>query len=220
MAKMNYLAHAQLTHLNDELIAQKQQQLTDYLTKTTLQPATWHYLIPELGEGGACSLFGKLQDTPFSLRDHLAQNAEPSLQVLQSLVHYVQMHTAIDWCGIYQKRPINGQVQLIKLAYFGAPSRPLFPLNKEFAALSNNVQVGLFAKASIINNVEHYIAQGGQYYTCDPKVKAESCLPILSANGEVLGIVDAEAFTLDVFTKELQALLVAVCLVAAQHLPA
>ena len=74
---------------------------------------------------------------------------------------------------------------LVKLSYFGAPSRAEFPLTDEFAAISNNSTVGLSGKARIINDVPAYLTKGGEYYTCDPKVLAEACIPLFDAQGQV-----------------------------------
>ncbi|MEO2266844.1 GAF domain-containing protein [Pseudoalteromonas pernae] len=196
-----------------------QTQLRDYLGEAAPQ-VQWQYLIPELGEGGACSLFGHLQDEPFSLTEHLDTNAQPQLSKLQAIVDFVVEQSGVDWFGIYQSRDVDGEPQLLKLAYHGAPSRPLFPINEAFAATSNNVQVVMSGKARIINDVEDYVAKGGEYYTCDPKVKSESCLPLYSQQGKVVGIVDAEAFSKDFFTPERIALLVAACQEIVEHLPA
>ena len=74
------------------------------------------------------------------------------------------------------------------------------------------MQVALSHQGRIINNVEHYLAQGGQYYTCDPKVKAEVCLPLFNTQKECIGIVDAEAFNADFFDEKILAILVACCI--------
>ncbi len=101
----------------------------------------------------------------------------------------------------------------MKLSYFGAPSRAEFPLTAEFAAISNNVTVGLSGKARIINDVPAYLATGGEYYTCDPKVLAEACIPLFDGSGQVTGIIDSEAFAKDFFNGRELALLIATALV-------
>ena len=125
------------------------------------------------------------------------------------------------WFGIYQARQNPaGEAVLVKLSYFGAPSRAEFPLTAEFAAISNNSTVGLSGKARVINSVASYLQQGGEYYTCDPKVQAEACLPLYAQSGRILGIVDAEDFQPEVFNPQALALLVAVCLTIPDYLPA
>ncbi len=57
-----------------------------------------------------------------------------------------------------------------------------------------------------------YLAAGGEYYTCDPKVQAEACLPLVNASGQVLGIIDSEAFEKQIFAGDELALLCAVAL--------
>ncbi|MFY8272840.1 GAF domain-containing protein [Pseudoalteromonas sp. SSDWG2] len=215
---LSYSQHAQCD-VNNAQAEQAHTLLSQFLLNAQ-SPVQWQYLIPELGEGGACSLFGHLQDEPFNLQQYIAPESEANLAQLQGIVDFVVEHTGVDWFGIYQSRDIDGEQQLLKLAYHGAPSRPLFPMNAAFAATSNNVQVAISGKARIINDVEDYVAKGGEYYTCDPKVKSETCLPLYSQEGKVVGIVDAEAFSKDFFTPERIALLVAACKEIVKHLPA
>jgi L-methionine (R)-S-oxide reductase len=67
--------------------------------------------------------------------------------------------------------------------------------------------------------VAAYLGTGGEYYTCDPKVQAEACLPLFDQSGKITGIVDAEDFNKNVFTADAMALLVAVCLTIPSYLP-
>lgn len=209
-------AYLTLTKLDidENLIQTELEQLEQFMVNSTLPPIRWEYQIPELGEGGACSLFGYLQDEPFKLTDYLPQNllTAKKLAQLQLVVSYVIEKTQVDWFGIYQNTLTPQGKQLLKLAYVGAPSRPLFPLTEAFAKGSNNVQVALSGQGRVINNVEEYIAAGGEYYTCDPKVKSEACLALFDAHQHCVGIVDAEAFKNDFFTAQTQALLIACCI--------
>ncbi|WP_151172420.1 GAF domain-containing protein [Pseudoalteromonas ruthenica] len=214
---LSYLENAQLS-AEPKLVANKQQALQQYLNNASAD-VRWQYQVPELGEGGACSLFGHLQEQPFDLREHLPSSSEAKLRKLQAIVDFVVQESGVDWFGIYQSQHIEGQPRLLKLAYYGAPSRPLFPINPDFATTSNNVQVALSGVARVINDVEDYVANGGEYYTCDPKVKAESCLPLYDETGKVVGIIDAEAFTDKFFTPDQVALLIAACLEISKHLP-
>lgn len=209
----SYLNIAQLD-LDPQLIAKELELLEQYIASSQLPSVRWEYQIPELGEGGACSLFGYLQDEPFKLSDYVATHSqnEHKLANLQNIVNYIQQQTQVDWYGIYQATDTSEGAQLLKLAYHGAPSRPLFPLTEAFAAGSNNVQVALSKQGRVINNVENYLASGGEYYTCDPKVKAETCLPLFNAQNECVGIVDAEAFNNDFFDSRTLAILVACCI--------
>ncbi|MDP2633926.1 MULTISPECIES: GAF domain-containing protein [unclassified Pseudoalteromonas] len=209
----SYLSHAQL-NVPQQLVSLELAKLEDFLVTSQPSAVRWEYQIPELGEGGACSLFGHLQDEPFKLTDYLAEDAQTrqKLAQLQSVVDYVVEKTGVDWFGIYQNTQTEEGVQLLKLAYFGAPSRPLFPLTEQFASGSNNVQVAMSSKGRVINNVEQYLASGGEYYTCDPKVKSEACLPLFDAQNNCVGIVDGEAFKNDFFTDQTLALLIACCI--------
>lgn len=200
-------------------------QLTELLAQADNETAVqWQYSVPELGEGGACSLFGVLAETPYDLTEILGGKTPANQQALSQLgqlSRYYQQHANVAWFGIYQARTNNaGQAVLVKLSYFGAPSRAEFPLTAEFAQISNNSTVGLSGKARVINDVAAYLQQGGEYYTCDPKVLAEACLPLFDQSGKIVGIVDAEDFTKHVFTPDAMALLVAVCLTIPNYLPA
>jgi len=209
----SYLKKAQL-NIDSNLVVLALEKLEQYLVNTTLPTVRWEYQIPELGEGGACSLFGYLQDEPFKLFDYVNKDekTERKLAYLQSVVNYVEQQTGVDWYGIYQSTQTKEGQQLLKLAYCGVPSRPLFPITEAFAAGSNNVQVVLSKKGRVINNVEHYLAQGGEYYTCDPKVKSEVCLPLFDSQDNCVGIIDAEAFNNDFFDEKTLAILIASCI--------
>jgi putative methionine-R-sulfoxide reductase with GAF domain len=202
-------------------VAGFRQQLETEIQQSNEQQIVWQYLIPELGEGGSCSLFGQLQEAPFELTQYIAANEQNTraLAALASIVAFVEKQNLINWFGIYQSRQIEGQTQLLKLSYFGNPSRPLFPVDENYARISNNAFVALHGKGRVINNVEQYVANGGEYYTCDPAVKSEVCLPYFSESGEVLGIIDAEAFENDVFNQDALALLQAICEIVPNYLP-
>ena len=200
-----------------------QQQLQQYLAHSSLSAVAWQYQVPELGEGGACSLFGQLAEQPYDLTAILGGKTDANqhaLQQLSAITAFYRQQSGLDWFGIYQARSnVTGEPVLVKLAYYGAPSRAEFPLNHEFAKISNNSTVGLTGKAKVINDVAAYLGTGGEYYTCDPKVQAEACLPLYDQSGKITGIVDAEDFNKNVFTAQAMALLVAVCLTIPAYLP-
>lgn len=205
---------------SDTISAEFYQQVADYQQQlNALTPASsvqWQFRVPELGEGGSCSLFGQLADVPYDLSLILGGQTDANQQLLAkvtAVVQFYQAQSASHWFGVYQRRNNPaGETVLVKLAYFGAESRAEFPLTAEFAAISNNSTVGLSGQGRIINDVAAYLAKGGEYYTCDPKVQAEACLPLLGADGAVLGIIDSEAFEQNLFHGKELALLVAVAL--------
>lgn len=208
-----------LTQIEVELAYQ---ELEKYLNDArNIQSAVWSYPIPELGEGGTCSLFGHLQDKPFELSSYLKENEQNHslLSQLNTIVEFVYKKTSVDWFGIYTKTTTNEGPQLLKLAYYGAPSRPLFPINNYFAKSSNNTRVFMHEVGCVINNVQTYVAKGGEYYTCDPKVKSECCLPIYNDQKQAIGIIDAEAFSVEFFTPAVLKFLVASCKKINQILP-
>lgn len=215
----------QLRH-NDfcRLVADYQQQLQQQVlladaADTELQ---WSYRVPELGEGGACSLFGILDETPYDLAATLGGIHTESQRLVSqasAVVQFYRQHSRSHWFGVYQARTnLAGERVLVKLAYFGAESRAEFPLTAEFAQISNNSAVGLSGKGRIIHDVAAYVADGGEYYTCDPKVQAEACLPIFDAEGQVVGILDSEAFEPNFFQGHELALLLATAGVLAEVL--
>ena len=181
----------------------------------------WQYMIPELGEGGTCSLFGQLQKEPFDLKLYLSSSktTEHSLGIVSAVVDFVEQQQLVDWFGIYQLRKVDAQQQLLKLAYFGKPSRPLFPVNLEYAQISNNAHVALHGHPRVINDVSQYVLDGGEYYTCDPKVQSELCFPFFAKDGSVLGIIDAESFNTEAFDKDAMSLFTAICEVLPGNLP-
>lgn len=221
-------SYLQRAGLQAQLAGYESRILEEMLRLNTVAPVDtskvqWQYFVPELGEGGACSLFGQLADEPYSLAKTLGQNqdVQQRLQQLSAWVLDYQDAQQSDWFGIYQKRPqALGESVLVKLAYFGAPSRAEFPLTEAFAAISNNSRVGLTGVAKVINDVTAYVTTGGEYYTCDPKVLSEACLPLFSAEGEIVGIIDAEAFRSEAYSIDALVRLVALCLVIPSQLPA
>lgn len=203
-----------IQQLVNEQVAMMQSHLHQSVDKSDQE--LFCYPVPELGEGGTCSLFGEVADKPFDLTSVLGKPTEYSRKVLgklHSVVDYVVAKTQLDWFGIYSTVESEQDKRLVKLAYEGAVSRSEYPLTEQFAQISNNVQVGLTGESKVINNVAKYVEQGGAYYTCDPKVKAEACLPIYDGNNNVIGIVDAEAFNDNFFDSRCIALLVASCVV-------
>ncbi|WP_374517154.1 hypothetical protein [Undibacterium squillarum] len=217
---MDVSAYAEQAGLQDigPAVLEKAQQYLDAL-KSALATSeeidiAWQYAVPELGEGGSCSLFGQLASGPYDLLKTLggdALAARPLLRAVTQITAFYRQHSQSDWFGIYQARQLDAHRALVKLAYFGAPSRAEFPLTPEFAAISNNSSVGLSGRGRIIHDVQAYVAGGGEYYTCDPKVNAEACLPVLANDGSVLGIIDAETFRQNLYQNDELALLLAVC---------
>lgn len=206
---------AQMTPAFRTQLAVFQQQIVQLLSEPA-PTLRWAYEVPELGEGGTCSLFGQLAAEPYDLAHSLGGMTAANEKLLAqttALTAFYRQHSSSDWFGIYQKRRnLQHEEVLIKLAYYGAASRPEFPLTEEFAAMSNNSKVGLSGQGRIINQVSAYLASGGEYYTCDPKVNAEACLPILDGQGQVLGIIDSETFAEHTFVGQELALLVAVAI--------
>ena len=203
-----------------DLIRQIEQKIEQAQPELRLE-----YQVPLLGEGGTCSLFGELDETPFNLGAELTQAQLDYLPKIQSIVNWVQENTEVDWFGIYLARnDKEGNRVLTKLAYLGAPSRAEFPLTEEFAQLSNNTSVGLSGEKRLINSVSEYRENGGEYYTCDPKVNSELCWPIFSDKNaeslqqepEILGIIDAESFKEHQFDLEVQQQFEAVCAVLSK----
>lgn len=214
---------AALLQGQETAIEQAVAALKTQLAALATPAVTWSYQVPELGEGGACSLFGQLADEPYDLVTTLGQNeaTTKALGQLTAVVQNYQQTNDSDWFGIYQKRQNpEGETVLVKLAYFGAASRAEFPLTAEFAQISNNSTVGLTGKAKVINDVTAYLTAGGEYYTCDPKVLSEACLPLLNTKGELAGIIDAEAFKRQAYHTDALVRLVAICLVLPDLLPA
>jgi putative methionine-R-sulfoxide reductase with GAF domain len=134
---------------------------------------------------------------------------------LSALVETCMDAIRVDWLGVYQSRGDS----LVKLAYRGAPSRAEFPLTAEFAKKSNNVTVALFGKPVVIGDVRAHAAAGGAYYECAPTVRSEACLPILSNEGRVVGIIDAEHSVEQTFDAERLAFMSVLACAVVAHLP-
>lgn len=183
----------------------------------------YQYRVPRLSDDGSCSLGGELEPLPFDLTDWLGGLTEShhiTLWRLHRLLDRVVSMTGIDWLGLYQARRRSGARKLVKLAYRGAPSRAVFPLTEEFAARSNNCAVCHSGRARLIPDIEAYQAGGGGYYECDARVRSEVCLPLYGEFGDILGILDAEAFLTDFFDPSRLACFIAMAIVSPRLLPA
>jgi len=146
--------------------------------------------------------------------------ARGALIDLAALIDSTNRQVGADWLGIYVVRGEGEASRLVKLSYHGRPSRAEFPLTADFAEVSNNSRVGLSGWGVIIDDVAEWCALGGGYYQCDPTVTSEVCLPVLDAEGRVLGIIDAESSQRGFFTPERQAWLAALAVVLAEPLAA
>jgi putative methionine-R-sulfoxide reductase with GAF domain len=185
--------------------------------------ALYRYQVPLMSDDGSCSPGDDLNPVLFDLAPVLGGESEAAtrkLKLLNILVARATMVVGSDWAGIYQRRrSVAGADILVKLAYRGLPNRPDFPLNADFARGSTNSSVGLSGQAKLIDDVAAYRAQGGAFYVCDDTVQSEFCVPILDADGIVLGIIDAEATPAGFFNADRQAAIVAMALVAPPLLP-
>jgi putative methionine-R-sulfoxide reductase with GAF domain len=186
--------------------------------------ALYRYEVPLISEDGSCSLIDEMDPKPYDLARILGGENEENtrkLKLLNIMVTRATMVTGADWVGIYQRR-INlvGNEVLVKLAYRGRPSRAEFPLNAAFAKGSTNSTVGLSGQAKLIDDVAAYTAEGGGFYVCDDAVQSEICVPIVDpTDGNVIGIIDAEASPKAFFNADRQASVVAMALVVMALLP-
>jgi L-methionine (R)-S-oxide reductase len=168
------------------------------------------YDVPRLSPDGSCSILEEKNDIPYNLAitlglafDIPALTNHPNtlrLWRLHRIVEQTYALTHVDWLGIYRKTQTGeGETVLVKESYLGVFSRPEFPLTEEFAQHSNNSTVGLTGKAVIIQDVSGHT---GPYYNCDTKVDSEFCVPIISPNDAIIGIIDVESFRTNHFSDD------------------
>ncbi|MGZ5067673.1 MAG: GAF domain-containing protein [Usitatibacter sp.] len=181
------------------------------------------YSVPMLTADGSCSIVDQLAPVPYDLGGILGGRTEQTtrrLALLERLVERAQETTGADWLGIYQRRVnASGLAVLVKVSYVGRASRAEFPLTADFAQTSTNSTVGLTGRATVIDDVAKHVEAGGGFYVCDDGVQSEACVPILDANREVAGIIDAEAKPKGFFGAERLAVIAALALVASAALP-
>lgn len=168
-------------------------------------------------EPGVCSR--KMAPEPFDAVDaarYIAPESQPPsetatlarLRGLRAVCAAVAERVGAEWCGVYQIVPPSAELpkfggddrapNLLKLAYIGAPSRPLFPLTAAFAEGSNNSTVAMSGVAVVYHDVRQ-LPTDAPYYVCDGQVLAEACVPIFGVDGNVIGIMDCESFSAEVF---------------------
>jgi putative methionine-R-sulfoxide reductase with GAF domain len=176
----------------------------------------YKYPVPELGEDGTCGV--GLGDEPYNLapicgleydQERLRDHPNTArLVALHETVENLAAETDADWLGVYRRATNpDGEDVLVKEAYVGDHSRAEFPLTESFAERSNNATVGRTGEAVLVNAVEEH---DGPYYECDGRVESEFCCPIVS-DGEVVGIVDAEAHEPDFFDESRALAIVGAC---------
>ena len=88
-------------------LQQYQQQLQRVQASASAPAIQWQYQVPELGEGGSCSLFGKLAAEPYDLTAILGGKTQANhalLARLNAISRYYQSHSQSNWFGIYQQR--------------------------------------------------------------------------------------------------------------------
>ncbi len=187
----------------NEIVSQAEKWIPLALNETEIN-SVYAYPVPEITTEG-CGLKAK---EPYQLdqalelkdKDLITHPNTVRLQRLNRIIEDLQNLTGVDWLGIYRRtNNLAGEAVLLKEAYYGRFSRAEFPLTPSFAKSTNNSAVGLRGKAVLVQSVAAY---EGPYYACDIAVQSEFCLPILNSEGVVLGIIDAEAFKPDFFTKE------------------
>ena len=198
------------------------------LAKSASMPSTpsslaklYEFKVPKLSPDGTCAVFDDLAEKPYDLTAVLGGRSfavTTRLMTLDVLVEHCAKALAVGWVGIYQARETPTGAALVKLAYRGLPSRAEFPLTPEFAVTSNNSSVALSGRAHVINDLAAHVASGGAYYECDPKVKAEACLPVINDSG-VIGLIDAEHSVANWFGSKRLALLIALALELPALLP-
>jgi putative methionine-R-sulfoxide reductase with GAF domain/ADP-ribose pyrophosphatase YjhB (NUDIX family) len=196
-------------------------KLADHVMESAAE--LYKYVVPKLGEDGACSIFDEMEDEPYDLAKTLGginDTTNNALVKLQTLVQHALETSGAGWLGVYQARAVANGSALVKLAYRGKPSRAEFPLTHAFAEGSTNSTVGLSGKAIVIDDVAAWQAKGGAFYICDPEVQSEACVPIYSKAGEIIGIIDAEAQPLSHFDSQHLAAIVVAAVVASECLPA
>jgi putative methionine-R-sulfoxide reductase with GAF domain len=181
------------------------------------------YQVPMLTEDGTCSIVDELAPVPYDLTAILGGRSDQTtrrLSLLERLVERAQETTGAEWVGIYGKR-VNaaGTPVLVKLSYVGRPSRAEFPLTREFAERSTNATVGLTGRSTVIEDVSKHVEAGGGFYVCDDGVQSEACVPILDAERQVIGIVDAEAKPKGFFGADRLAVVAALAMVASAVMP-
>ena len=183
----------------------------------------YRYSVPMLSEDGSCSIVDEMAPTPYDLTAILGGRSEQTtrrLALLERLVERAQETTGADWIGIYARRVNAAGVDvLVKVSYVGLPSRAEFPLTREFAERSTNSTVGLTGRATVIEDVSKHVEAGGGFYVCDEGIQSEACVPILTDDREVAGIVDVEAKPKGFFGGDRLVVIAALALVAPAVLP-
>ena len=183
----------------------------------------YSYSVPLLTEDGTCSVVDQMAPVPYDLTGILGGRSEQTtrrLALLERLVERAQETTGAEWVGVYANRVNSAGIPvLVKVSYVGRPSRAEFPLTHEFAERSTNSTVGLTGRATVIDDVSKHVEAGGGFYVCDDAIQSEACVPILTDDREVAGIVDVEAKPKGFFGGDRLVVIAALALVSVAVLP-
>ncbi|KAJ5080608.1 free methionine-r-sulfoxide reductase [Anaeramoeba ignava] len=205
----------------NNIISEIKKQPTKILNSEEINQL-YYYEIPEQTNDGVCSRSGKLAKEKFNLAKVIfdknieANDQESTLannpntqrlwklnQSLKSLKEIIG--NGADWAGIYRIiKSDSDDPFLIKEAYYGEPSRPIFPLDQDFQKRSNNSYVATHGKCRILNDIDSIIENQDSdaiYYMCSAKVKSELCSPIFF-NHQIVGIIDVESWQKNYFNLE------------------
>ena len=87
---------AALLEGQEAAIEQAVAALKTQLAAASAPAVTWSYQVPELGEGGACSLFGQLADEPYDLAATLGQS-EATTKALSLLTAVVNNYQPVSY---------------------------------------------------------------------------------------------------------------------------
>eukprot|EP00026_Physarum_polycephalum_P006643 Phypoly_transcript_06694.p1 GENE.Phypoly_transcript_06694~~Phypoly_transcript_06694.p1 ORF type:complete len:238 (+),score=47.09 Phypoly_transcript_06694:1020-1733(+) len=109
---------------------------------------------------------------------------------LKTFVEALKRETGVHWLGVYRQLNYLEQDSLVKLAYVGEDSAPVFPVTPEIAENNNLVWVAASGKAKLISDRSAY---KGAYYAISELEKGEICLPIIDGEGEVVGVLNAKS---------------------------
>ncbi len=184
------------------------------------------YFVPQIAGDGLTRL-DALEDVPVDLREVLGIPLNANLSERKETETIVNLHRIldilieelkIDWLGVLLcKTKSNNSKVLVKLASVGREGRSEYLLTEAVARRSNSAAAGLSARPVVINDMEESLArEDGPYSPYDDTVKSEAAIPIVTIDGKVIGVLDAESSVPESFSSSNLEILIAACVVCVQ----
>jgi len=125
----------------------------------------------------------------------LLQKDLPRVSKAQAIVEAIRIEGSFRWTGLYEVDIGAGTVSNIAWSGAGVPAYPTFPVTQGLTSRA------ISSKATV--NVGD-VGKDADYLTALPTTRSEIIVPVIAANGRVIGTLDVESEVPNAFDSETQ----------------